>query len=426
MKVTRSEPVLVHAAAAATGADEDEECYYLSNLDQHVAVVMKTVHVFSPSGDMGAASGGDPAAVLMEALRRVLVHYYPFQGSLAVNGGRLAVRNDRRGVPFVAADADCELEDVGDVVLAAAPEAAVQGQLVFDIEDAATLLTVQVTRFRCGGFALGVAMNHCLADGVAAAEFLRSWAETARGAPLSVPPFLDRTVLRARPNAGLYAGQEFAEMEDVSGLAALYSSEPRVRRAFAIDAATLARLKQQAGQGCSTFAALTAFVWRATAHAMRMAPEQRTKLLFAVDCRRRLDPPLPRGFFGNAVVFACCVSAAGDLLAEPLSAAARSVRDAIERTDDAFVRSAIGHVEATRARAPPSMTATTLVTAWNRLGFSAADFGWGEAVRSGPAELPREEVVMFVRDARDSGGIVVLLGLPQSCMQAFQDAVRQL
>jgi omega-hydroxypalmitate O-feruloyl transferase len=420
MRVRRLEPVLVHAAAAAT----HDEYYYLSNLDQNVAVVMKTVHVFRPSGER--PPGDDAATVVMAALGKVLVHYYPFEGSLVVNAedGRLSVRNDRRGVPFVVADADCELEEIGDVVKA--PDAEAQAQLVFartNSEEDAPLLTVQLTRFRCGGFVLGLAMNHCLADGVAAAEFLRSWAETARGVPLSAPPFLDRTVLRARTSPTVaFPHEEFAEMEDVSGLADL-RDEPRVHRAFTIDAGRLARLKQQTAAR-STFVALTAFVWRATARAMRMRPEQRSRLMFAVDVRRRVDPPLPRGFCGNAVVFACCVSAAGDLLAAPVSEAARSVQDAIARTDDAFVRSAIDHIEVARARAP-SMAATTLVTAWNRLGFHAADFGWGEAAQSGPAELPRGEVVMFTRDARD-GSMVVLIGLPQSCMQAFQDMVDQL
>uniref|UniRef100_A0ACD5VWQ5 Uncharacterized protein n=1 Tax=Avena sativa TaxID=4498 RepID=A0ACD5VWQ5_AVESA len=417
MRVRRSEPVLVYAAAATA----DDEYYYLSNLDQNVAVLMKTVHVFSPSSERPASD--DEATVIMDALGRVLVHYYPFEGSLVVNAddGRLSVHNDRHGVPFVVADADCVLKEIGDVV--SAPDPAVQAQLVFvhsDLEENAPLLTVQLTRFRCGGFVLGLAMNHCLADGIAAAEFLRSWAETARGVPLSTPPFANRTVLRARTSPTVaFPHEEFAEMEDVSGLADL-RDEPRVHRAFTIDGARLARLKRQTAAR-STFVALTAFVWRATARAMRMRPEQRSRLMFAVDVRRRVDPPLPRGFYGNAVVFACCVSAAGDLHAGPVSEAARSVQDAIGRTDDAFVRSAIDHIEVARARAP-SMAATTLVTAWNRLGFHAADFGWGEATQSGPAELPRGEVVMFTRDARD-GSTVVLLGLPRSCMQAFQDMV---
>ncbi|KAL6622964.1 hypothetical protein ACP70R_032843 [Stipagrostis hirtigluma subsp. patula] len=433
MKVTRSEPVLVHSAGDAVAAAA-EEFYFLSNLDQNVAGLMKTVHVFRPSADDESHGDDDAATLMRDSLSRVLAHYYPFEGWLAVrDDGRLAVRNDRRGVPFVEAVADGELPEATDDV--AAPGAEVLSDLVYaDVEKKeealeAPLLTVQVTRFRCGGFVLGLAMNHCLADGQSAAEFLQSWAETARGAPLSTPPHLDRTVQRARPAPAIgFPHDEFAEIEDVSGLAGVFGGEPCVYRSFTFDAGRLARLKRAASDGdatagaaCSTFVALTAFVWVARTLALRMRPDQKSKLLFAVDVRRRVDPPLPPGFWGNAVVFACCISAAGDLLQGPLSAAARSIRDAIGRTDDAFVRSAVDYIELNRG-ARPSLTGTTLVTSWNRLGFRTADFGWGEAAWSGPAELPRE-VVMFLRGARDRDSMVLLLGLPLSCMQAFQEMV---
>ena len=81
MRVRRSEPVLVHAAAPAAA---DGEYYYLSNLDQNVAVLMKTVHVFSPSSEKPA--GDDAATVIMDALGRVLVHYYPFEGMHELEG----------------------------------------------------------------------------------------------------------------------------------------------------------------------------------------------------------------------------------------------------------------------------------------------------------------------------------------------------
>ncbi|KAL6854315.1 hypothetical protein ACP4OV_019218 [Aristida adscensionis] len=428
MKVARSEPVRVHAAAGVAAAAD--EFYFLSNLDQNVAGLMKTVHVFtSPE-----RCTDDAAALIRDALGRVLPHYHPFEGRLVVrDDGRLAVRtgrDDRRGVPFVEAAADCYLRDVVDASAPDDGEVDRLAELVYadaESEEAAALdtplLTVQVTRFRCGGFVLGLAMNHCLADGQSAAEFLRSWAEAARGAPLSAPPRIDRGVLRARPVPTIaFPHEEFAEIEDVSGLA----GEPCVRRSFAFDAGKLERLKRAASEGsatppCSTFVALTAFVWAARTRALRMLPEQRSKLLFAVDVRRRIYPPLPRGFWGNAVVFACCVASAGDLLGGPLSAAARAVGDAVARVGDAFVRSAVDYVELHRG-ARPSLTATTLVTSWRRLGFRAADFGWGEAAWSGPAEVPRD-VVMLLRGARDPDGTVLLLGLPRSCMQDFQEMV---
>ncbi|KAJ1276440.1 hypothetical protein BS78_05G214600 [Paspalum vaginatum] len=434
MKVTRSEPVIVHAAGDA-GAAIDEEYYFLSNLDQNVTVLMKTIHVFSTSGEK---RHDEIAPLLRESLSRVLGHYYPLEGRLAVRAdGTLAVRNDRRGVPFVeAVSDDYELRQVVADAAATEPESEVLSDLVYvddqrdDHEDAmeAPLMTVQVTTFKCGGFVLGIAMNHCLADGQSAAEFLCSWAEMARHATLSTPPYLDRSVQRARPMPRTdFAHDEFTEVDDVSGLAIVFGDEPCVYRRFTFDAGKLDRLRQAAsddaaGTRCSVFVALTAFVWVARTRALRMLPEQKSKLLFAVDGRRRVDPPLPPGFWGNAIVFSCCISSAGDLLDKPLSAAARSIRDAIVRTDDAFIRSAVDYIELNRG-ARPALTATTLVTAWNRLGFCAADFGWGAAVHSGPAELPHKEVAMFLRGALDSQSAVLVTGLPLSCVQTFQEMV---
>ncbi|RCV43451.1 hypothetical protein SETIT_9G295200v2 [Setaria italica] len=436
MKVTRSEPVLVHPAgdAAATVA---EEYYFLSNLDQNVSVPMKTVHVFTSSSD-------NAASLMRESLSRVLPSYYPFQGALAVRpDGRLAVRNDRRGVPFVEAAADGELREVTDGDVSAPGAAEALANLVYTVrtggedatEEASSLLTVQVTTFKCGGLVLGLAMNHCLADGQSAAEFLRSWAEVARGVPLSTSPFLDRSLQSARPVPTIsFPHDEFAEIDDVSGLAGVFGGDvPFVYRSFTFDASKLERLKKAASEDaaastttttCSTFVALTAFVWVVRTRALRMRPEQRSKLLFAVDGRRRVEPPLPRGFWGNAVIFACCISDAGDLLGRPLSAAARSIQDAIARTDDAFIRSAIDYIERNRG-ARPSLTATTLVTAWNRLGLDTADFGWGQAVHSGPAELPQKEVVMILGGDRDSQSKVLVMGLPLSCVQVFEEMVDQ-
>jgi len=428
MKVTRSDPVLVHATGDAAAA-ATQEYYFLSNLDQNVAGLMKTVHVFSVPCETRI---DNVATLLRDSLSRVLSHYYPLEGRLAVReDGRLAVRNDRRGVPFVEAVSDYELQVVGDF---AAPGAEVLGDLVYvdDMQNEnaleAPMLTVQVTTFKCGGFVLGLAMNHCLADGQSAAEFICSWAETARGVALSTPPYLDRMVQRARPIPTIdFPHDEFTEIEDVSSLAGIFDNEPCVYRSFTFDAAKLNRLKQAAsdearGTKSSIFVALTAFVWVTRTRALRMLPEQKSKLLFAVDGRLRVDPPLPPGFWGNAIIFACCISTASDLLSKPLSVAARSIRDAIFLTDDAFIRSAVDYIEL-NSGARPSLTATTLVTAWNRLGFRAANFGWGEAIYSGPAELPQKEVAMFLRGMHDSQSTVLVIGMPVSCMQAFQETV---
>ncbi|GJN16888.1 hypothetical protein PR202_gb03913 [Eleusine coracana subsp. coracana] len=78
-----------------------------------------------------------------------------------------------------------------------------------------------------------------------------------------------------------------------------------------------------------------------------------------------------------------------------------------------------GEGAATRAR--PSLASTLLVTAWSRLPFDAADFGWGPPAACGPAALPEREVALFL--SCGGGGVRVLLGLPPAAMAEFQRIV---
>lgn len=292
-----------------------------------------------------------------------------------------------------------------------------------------------MTRFKCGGFALGLAMNHCMFDGLGAMEFVNSWAETARGAAeLTVPPFLDRTLLRARdPPVISFEHHEFEEIPDVSDTAALYADQELLYRSFCFDPDRLERVRALAlagagddlvGGRCTTFEALSGLVWRARTRALGLAPEQRTKLLFAVDGRRRFEPPLPRGYFGNGIVLTNAVATAGELLSSPPSRAAGLVQAAVRMVTDGYMRSAVDYFEATRAR--PSLASTLLITTWSRLAFHGADFGWGAPAMSGPVTLPEKEVILFLAHGEERKSINVLLGLPVSAMDAFQELMDEI
>ncbi|KAL9372882.1 hypothetical protein Peur_035126 [Populus x canadensis] len=94
-------------------------------------------------------------------------------------------------------------------------------KLVYEIPGAQVILEIplvvaQVTKFKCGGFVLGPCTNHCMYDGIGAMEFVNSWGATARGLPLDVPPFLDRSILKAQnPPKIEFIYHEFAGIEDV-------------------------------------------------------------------------------------------------------------------------------------------------------------------------------------------------------------------
>lgn len=421
LNVKLSEPTLVPPAE-----ETKKGLYFLSNLDQNIAVIVRTVYCFK-SGERGNEKAGE---VLKNALKKVLVHYYPLAGRLTISlEGKLIVDCTGEGALFVEAEANCSMEEIGDITK---PDPGTLGMLVYDIPGAKHILQMpplvaQVTKFKCGGFALGLCMNHCMFDGIGAMEFVNSWGEVARDLPLSIPPVLDRSILKARnPPKIEHLHQEFADIEDKSNTNSLYEDE-MVYRSFCFEPERLKQLKMKAMEDgaldtCTTFEVLSAFVWIARTKALKMLPEQQTKLLFAVDGRAKFNPPLPKGYCGNGIVLTNSVCRAGELTEKPFSFGVRLIQDAIKMVSDSYMRSAIDYFEVTRAR--PSLACTLLITTWSRLSFHTTDFGWGEPVLSGPVSLPEKEVILFLSHGQERRNINVLLGLPAPVMKIFQDLMQ--
>jgi len=416
--VKQGKPTLVSPAE-----ETEKGLYVLSNLDQNIAVIVRTIYCFKSE----EKSNENVVEVIKDALSRVLVHYYPLAGRLTISSeGKLIVDCTGEGAVFVEAEASCTIEEIGDNTK---PDPVTLGKLVYDIPGAKNILEMpplvaQVTKFKCGGFVLGLCLNHCMFDGLGAMEFVNSWGETARGLPLAVPPFLDRTFLKARsPPKIENPHHEFAEIEDISDTAILYKEEIHYR-SFCFNPEKLEQLKSKALEDnvldkCTTFEALSAFVWRARTQALRMKPDQQTKLLFAVDGRTRFQPPIPEGYFGNGIVLTNSLCSAGELVDNALSFAVRRVQEAVNMVTDSYMRSAIDYFEVTRTR--PSLAATLLITTWSRLSFHTTDFGWGEPILSGPVALPEKEVILFLAHGNKRRSINVLLGLPASSMKMFQE-----
>ncbi|KAM1009176.1 hypothetical protein ACFX13_045479 [Malus domestica] len=419
LRVKQGEPTLVPPAV-----ETEKGLYFLSNLDQNIAVTVRTIYCFKSD-----AKGNDKAGeVIKDALKKVLVHYYPLAGRLAISAeGKLIVDCTGEGAVFVEAEADCAIEEIGDITK---PDPETLGKLVYDVPGAKNMLEIpplvaQVTKFKCGGFALGLCMNHCMFDGIGAMEFVNSWAKIARGLQLTDPPFLDRSILKARnPPKIEYLHQEFSEITGTSSTNNDLCDEKMLYRSFCFNSEKLEKLKTKAREdgaleNCTTFEALSAFVWKARTRALNMLPEQQIKLMFAVDGRPKFSPPLPKWYFGNGIVLTNSICQAGDLLDKPLSNAVGLVQDAIKMVTDSYMRSAIDYFELTRAR--PSLASTLLITTWSRLSFYTTDFGWGEPVLSGPVALPEKEVILFLSNGTEKKNINVLLGLPASAMNVFEE-----
>lgn len=215
-----------------------------------------------------------------------------------------------------------------------------------------------MTEFKCGGFVLGLTINHCMVDGLAAMEFVNSWAETSREiSHLSVHPFLDRSILtvpRTDPSSpeklSLPSEKFGVELNDISDLKNLYQQEEIEYRSFHFDVNELARLKKivieedEELKNCTSFTVLAALLWRIRSRALNMKPHQETRLVVTVNIRskrRNNDNSLaiPKGYFGNAVVTVECVCMAGELTEKPFSYVVKIVQSVIKMVNEDYINS---------------------------------------------------------------------------------------
>ncbi|WJX53878.1 histone H3.1 [Trifolium repens] len=420
MNIKLGEPTLVLPAEPTK-----KGLYYLSNLDQNIAYPVRTIYCYKHY----SKGNEDVTKVIKDSLSKILVHYYPMAGRLTISSeGKLIIDCTEEGVVFVEAEANCMMEDLGDMTKPKNIE--ILRKLVYDIPNAKNLLEIpplliQVTKFKCGGFVLGVNVNHCMNDGISAMQFVNSWSDIARGLDLKILPFLDRTILKPRnPPQIDFPHHEFAEIEDLSNTNKLiHEEEEMVYKSFYFNQNKLELLKKKATENgivnkCSTFEVLSAFVWRARTKTLNVHPNQEMKLLFAVDGRSKFAPQIPKGYFGNAIILSNVMCKAGELLKNPLSFSVEVIKNSIEMVTDSYMRSAIDYFEVKRSK--PSLTSTLLITTWTRLSFHEADFGWGKPRSFCPVTLPQKEVILFLPYGENTRSINVFVGLPASTMKIFE------
>ncbi|XP_059064290.1 hydroxycinnamoyltransferase 1-like [Cryptomeria japonica] len=155
------------------------------------------------------------------------------------------------------------------------------------------LLLYQVTKFRCGGVAIGVAINHIIADGMSSLHFVNTWCDLAHGLDVMVHPYLDRTLLQARNRPETF----FPHLD------CAYLFQHSLKR-FRLTKEQLNCLKEKARENSSkeaftTFIALSAHIWKCACISGNLLKQQETKLYIPINGRERVHPVLPCGYFAN-------------------------------------------------------------------------------------------------------------------------------
>ncbi|XP_039851254.1 putrescine hydroxycinnamoyltransferase 1-like, partial [Panicum virgatum] len=345
----------------------------------------------------------------------------PLAGRLGVDGsGRVEIDCNGEGALFVIARSDVALDEIKDLK----PSAELRSLLVPRIEPPSVILAVQVTFFKCGGVALGTALHHVSIDAMSAFHFFQTWSAFCRDGDRAAEevelPCHDRTLLRAwspppavQPDALLMFYPKLAFSEP---------SGPIATEVFAISRDQVAALKRLCGGGASTFCAVSALVWQCACVARRLPLDSKSRLTFPANVRRRVKPPLPERYFGNALVRVGVAAAVRDIASEALGSVAGRVGAAIARMDgdDEVVQSAIDYYETAEQELDSQPAKGTLpetelqIISWLGMPVYDADFGWGKPGAMSRADSSRGGLLHLMSNGPAADGGVRVL----TCMAA--------
>lgn len=110
--------------------------YFLNNLDQNIAVSMRTVYFFMAREEK---KHEDPAPVIKDALSKLLVHFYPMAGRLGISEDfKLQVDCQEQGAVFVEATANKCIAELGEI---SSPTPFMR-ELVYEFPNAKNILEV--------------------------------------------------------------------------------------------------------------------------------------------------------------------------------------------------------------------------------------------------------------------------------------------
>ncbi|XP_022143301.1 vinorine synthase-like [Momordica charantia] len=227
--------------------------------------------------------------VLKHSLSEVLTHYYPFAGRL-IDGASVECNNV--GATFTEANLQCPMSDVtksDEIWKLLCPE---------DGTEINPILSVQLTRFQCGGEAICVFLSHKLSDVITFATFMNDWASIARspGALLPVSPQFN-------------AASFFPPGRKPFPLVREQRVDNTVVKRFVFEGSKITALKVMVSEKVENptrIELLSALIYKAvviSAGGFEKRPPPPSSLLQVVNIRKRVVPPLPEALKGNIITF---------------------------------------------------------------------------------------------------------------------------
>ncbi|XP_008230891.1 PREDICTED: phenolic glucoside malonyltransferase 1-like [Prunus mume] len=401
---------------------------------------------------------------LKASLSVTLQHFLPLAGNIiwpqdSHKPVLSYVQGDAVSLTTAHSDADFHRLSSNDFNIEAKEYHPLVPQLAISREKAA-VMAFQITLFtNSSGFSIGISMHHAALDGKTLFMFLKSWAHLCKHEPDTLlpdqlKPFYDRRVFIQDP-AGLeleaiYLNQ-FLNMDQRPNnrslmVATRYKSlalPDSIRGTFEFTSTKIEALRQsvmikkhqqyhQSVLNLSTFCLTCAYTWVCLVKAEEEEEEEEEEIkddqilmVLSVDCRSRLDPPIPATYFGNCITGHGAFAERKGLLGEDgFFVAVNAISEAIKGLNNGVLNGAENLVSSLylsesdlQATTDHSRVFTTAGS--HQFKMYDTDFGWGRPKSTEVVPIGRRGAITF-SDGKNGGGAVDIgLVLKKHHMEVF-------
>ncbi|XP_065873036.1 uncharacterized acetyltransferase At3g50280-like [Euphorbia lathyris] len=264
------------------------------------------------------------------------------------------------------------------------------------------LLAVQITELSDGIF-IGCTMNHVVADGSTFWNFMNSWSEISRGYDvnqISKPPVFQNWF---RNHCSIRL-----PLSIINNASAEFIPPPLKERVFHFTKEKIAGLKEkansEAGDGngvvISSLQLVLAHIWRGVIRNRGLEPDQETIFLLQIGFRRRLQPEIQDGYFGNAIQSERVQLKAREVIENGIGFVALQINKKISDYTEEKIRENIDSWikdPKIRTMSEIAISRILMVSSSSRFNVYGNDFGWGKpkAVRSGPGNKFDGKITVF-------------------------------
>lgn len=293
------------------------------------------------------------------------------------------------------------------------------------------VLSIQVTLFPDQGFSIGFRNSHVAADGKTMSNFIRTWASVnakqLKGESdcdnLDTLPFYDRSVIK--DPKGIASIFLRSQQENSKALVSAPLETDQVQATFVMNIAQIQGLKSSVLDQIplvSSFMVACAFVWTCMAKArvsLGHETEVEEHLIFGMDARARLDPPIPANYFGNAVLVCWNTLKTRQLVGEDgVYNALEEIRNVLDekiKNEDGVLKGLdmyFDDIEAARGHTIIGVAGSP------KFDHYSTDFGWGK-----PKKYEHVTGVCVSRDSK--GDLEIGISLSKIEMDAFTTTFNQ-